>query len=68
MTTHIAHGAGAVIDVVTFPHTTIQAWREVRSGEIHLTIKERLWLWAYPKEFFCDRPRWLWGFLLEVFA
>lgn len=71
MTTHISHGLGLLIDVVTYPHTAYQHYRERRDREDHrlyLSVKERLWLSVYPREFFCDRPRWLWSFLLEAFA
>ena len=34
--------------------------------EIHLTIREKLWLRVYPKSFFLDRPRCLWAFLEKI--
>ena len=68
MMTHIAHGLGLMIDVATYPHTIFQHRRERQTGDIHLTAKEWFWLQVYHREFFCDRPQWLWRFLLEAFA
>jgi len=67
MTTRAGKAVACIIrfavDCLTLPHTLYVYKQEVNTQEIHLTIKERLWLSAYQRHFFLDHPRWLWEFL-----
>ena len=59
----MAEVIGGAVSCLTLPHTFYAHRLEVKTQEIHLTIKERLWLSAYTRHFFRDYPRWLWAFL-----